>query len=345
MRRLRLASAVAATLLLSVTACSGGGSKTSQAVEGDWGDVVAAAEKEGSVLLYSSQNPVNLAALKTAFHKKYPKITMTFVRGTDAELNPKVEVEQRTGKGIGDVHMLTDASWIKTAASSGKFSAELRGPDFDESGYNRSKTVMDDRMFLSSAAVFSLGWNTQQVPGGLKDPRDLLKPEFKGKIGITNPQGIAAYVDFYRFMQKNYGDDYLTKLAALQPRVYPSALTIAQALTSGEIAATPVVQPLVAEVKAGAPVKWALPEKPWGTPWYSHVLSSAAHPNAAQVLADFIVTPEGQAALNVGYASAIPGVDGAVANAQDIPLPNPDDLTPAKNQAFQSEWESLFLRK
>lgn len=293
-------------------------------------------------MLYSSQNPVRLEALTVAFEEEYPDIAMEFVRGTDAEMNPRIETEKQTGQGTADVHMVTDAAWIESAAESGQFSVDLRGPAFDAEAFDRAKNVREDKFFLTSAAVFAMGWNTDSVPDGFEDPTEMLDEQYAGKIGITNPQGIAAYVDFYKFYEENFGPDFLEQLADLEPRIYPSALGIAQALTSGEIVAAPGVQPLVAEVDAGAPVDWELPDPAWGTPWYSHVLSSAPHPNAAQVLANFLVTEEGQAALNTGYASVLAGED-SVANASDIALPDPAELTTEKVQAYQQEWEALFL--
>ena len=337
--------ALAVGVALTMSACGGGSDdKAGGPVKGDWDSVLAAADKEGSVLLYSSQNPVRLDALKAAFTKKYPKIKMEYVRGTDAELNPKIEVENRTGKGSADVHMVTDPSWIETAAKSGKFSTDIVGPDFDAEAFDRAKNVMNDTFFLTSAAVFAMGWNTKAAPDGFATPQDMLDPKYAGKIGITNPQGIAAYVDFFTFYEKNFGPDFLEKLAKLKPRIYPSALGIAQALTSGELVAAPGVQPLIAEVAAGAPVKWALPTPAWGTPWYTQVLIAAPHPNAAQVLANFMVTPEGQAALNTGYASVVK-VEGSVADASEVPLPDPAELTPEKVKAYQASWESLFLKR
>jgi iron(III) transport system substrate-binding protein len=340
------ASLVGAALAVVLAGCGGGSDSAtgSQAVEGDWDAVVAAANKEGEVLLYSSQNPVRLDALKAAFEKAYPDIDMEYVRGTDAEMNPKVEVENQTGKGSADVHMVTDAAWITTASESGQYSSELRGPDFDAEAFDREKNVINDTFFLTSAAVFAMGWNTDAVPAGFEKPQDMLDEKYDGKIGIVNPQGIAAYVDFFTFYEDNFGPDFLEQLADLKPRIYPSALGIAQALTSGEIAAAPGVQPLVAEVDSGAPVDWKLPEPAWGTPWYSHVLSAAPHPNAAQVLADFMVTDEGQTALNTGYASVLGKGDGAVADATDITLPDQAELTPEKVQAYQQKWEALFLQ-
>ncbi|MBY6436878.1 extracellular solute-binding protein [Rhodococcus kroppenstedtii] len=336
-----LVASVAAATALSMTAC-GGSNDTSGPVEGSWDDVVAAANAEGSVMLYSSQKPANLEALKAAFTAKYPDIAMDFVRGADTELLPRIETENRTGSGTADVHMVTDAAWITAASESGAYSTEVVGPDFDAADYDRSTSVKNDTFFLSSAAVFGLGWNTAAVPGGLTTPDDLLNPDFRGRIGIVDPTGFASYVDLYRHYAETYGADYWDRIAELQPRVYPSALAVAQALTSGEVVASPMVQPLVTEVEAGAPVDWALPENPWGTPWYTHVLSASTHPNAAQVLADFMVTPEGQAALNNGYAAALPDIPGSVERAQSIASPDPKDLTSERVEQYSREWTQLF---
>jgi len=67
---------------------------------GDSDEVVAAANKERSVLLYASYNPVNMEELKKAFESECPAITLESVRGTDAELNPK---PRSSGLTPGDV--------------------------------------------------------------------------------------------------------------------------------------------------------------------------------------------------------------------------------------------------
>ncbi|MCJ0906780.1 ABC transporter substrate-binding protein [Rhodococcus sp. ARC_M6] len=331
----------AAAAMVGISGCSSS-EPSSHAVDGSWEEVVAAANKEGKVMLYSSQKPANLDALKVAFHAEYPEIELEYVRGTDPDINPRVETENKIGKGTADVHMLTDASWIQTAAKSGAYSSELVGPALQAPEFDAEASVLDNRFFLTSAAVFAIGWNTDAVPNGLTSPQDIINPAFRGKIGIVNPVGIASYVDMYRHFSSVYGEDYWDKLAALQPRIYPSALGVAQALTSGEIVASPSVQPLVTEVNADAPVNWVLPARPWGTPWYTHVLKTAPHPNAAQVLANFLVTVEGQTALNDGYAAALPNIPGAVARAQDIALPNPENLTPAKVEQYSQQWQKLF---
>ncbi|ORJ92573.1 transporter [Prescottella equi] len=339
---MRMLYRLAATVLALAVAGCGSPTSSTGPVEGEWADVVAAAEQEGSVHLYSTQHPENLAKVKAVFEAKYPKITLEFTRGTDVEINPRVEAESRTGKGTADIHMTSDPAWITSASESGAYSTPIIGPAFDDAPYQYGMSVIDDRFFLVSAAVFALGWNMKALPDGLHSPDDLLMESLRGKIGVVNPAGFAAVVDEYRFFDENWDADFTTRLAALNPRVYPSALGVAQALNSGEIAATPMVQPLTREQATGAPVDWVLPDPAWGTPWYSHVLSSAPHPNAAQLLADFLVTREGQAALSTGYASALPEIPDAVARAQDIPLPDTSTLTTESIAQFQREWREKF---
>ncbi|MGZ8178800.1 ABC transporter substrate-binding protein [Williamsia sp. SKLECPSW1] len=336
------ATAVAAVAVMA-TACGGGSGGTTSPVKGGWDDIVAAAQKEGSVMLYSSQNPKILQSVKAAWSKKYPGITLDFVRGTDSDLLPRIDAENRTKKGIADVHIVTDTSYIERAAKSGAYSTDLaEGPDFANPAYNASSSVIDGRFFLDAATTLGLGWNTREVPQGISSPTDILNPRFQGRIGVVNPNGIATYIDLYDYYGKHFGADYVKRLAALKPRIYPSALGVAQALTSGEIAVSPTVQPLVDEKSAGAPVDWRLPEPTWGSPYYGYVTAVAPHPNAAQVLADFLISPEGQRAQAIGVATALPDIPGATANAQQITKPDASTLTKEYVDRQTREWQQMF---
>ncbi|NYI45311.1 iron(III) transport system substrate-binding protein [Nocardioides aromaticivorans] len=345
----RLAAALAGGLF-SVAALAGCGSDSGGGeLAGSWDGIVEAAKKEGEVVIYGTVAPDNLELLKKAFEKKYPDIELTYVRGTDADLLPKVEIENQTGRGTADVHMTTDAGWIDRSADGG-YSVDIVGPSFDNEDYDRSNSVIDDQWFLTSATVFGLGWNTQKLPNGVTSPEDLLAANLKGgKLGVTNPAGIPTYVDMYRTIDEDFGTDYVDRLAAMDPRVYDSAVAIGQAIASGEIWASPTIGSTILTEKAnGAPVEFIIPEKPFGVPWYSHVLSSSPHPNAAQVLADFLVTPEGQAAISHDFVPALPdiegtGVAGSDLLAQEIPLGDPDELSGDSVAAYQEEWEKQFL--
>ena len=346
--RFKVATAAAAVATLFLSAC-GADSGSSAEVAGSWDEILTAANEEGEVLIYSTHAPDNLEALKKAFEKKYPKIKMTYVRGTDADILPKVEVEKQTGKGAADVHMTTDAGWIDRSLQDDSWSQEVVGPSFENETYDPEGSIMEDKWFLTSATVFGMAWNTKKYPAGLEKPEDVLDPKLKGKVGISNPSGIPTYVDMYQRFERDWADGFLPDLAANEPRVYQSAVAIGQAIGSGEVWATPTAATTVLADKAsGAPIEFVVPEKPFGVPWYSHVLGTSPHPNAAQVLADFLVTEEGQEAISANYIAALPdvegtGVPGAEVLAQDIDLPDPSDLEQDKVSAYQKKWEEMFL--
>lgn len=336
--------------LLSALALVGCGGEDEPAAElaGDWDGIVEAASEEGEVTIYSTHSPDNLELLKKAFEDKYPDITLTYVRGTDADILPKVEVENQTGRGTVDVHMTTDAGWIDRSLDQ-DFSVEVVGPSFEEAAYDAENSIMEDKWFLTSATIFGMGWNTDKLPEGLETPEDVLTPELKGKIGISNPAGIPTYADMYQRIDTDFGENYLERLAEVEPRIYDSAVAIGQAIASGEIWASPVVGTTILTEKAnGAPVGFAVPEKPFGVPWYSHVLATAPNPNAAQLLADFLVTEEGQQAISADYIPVLPdvegtGIPGTDVLAQDVELADPATLDQESVNKFQQEWEALFL--
>jgi iron(III) transport system substrate-binding protein len=331
------------TIAAMTAACGSGSGGTTEPVEGNWEEVVAAANDEGSVMLYSSQNPKILESVKAAWNKEYPQINLEFVRGTDSDLIPRIDAENRTKSGIADVHIVTDTAWIDSASESGAYSTKLvGGPSFENPDYDVDASVKKDTFFLDGATTLGMGWNTAEVPEGISSPTDILDPKYRGKVGVVNPNGIATYVDLYDFYRENFGDDYVEKLAAQKPRIYPSALGVSQALTSGEIAVSPTVQPLVSEKVSGAPVDWRLPEPTWGSPFYGHVTAVAPHPNAAQVLADFLVSPKGQAAQAIGIATALPDVPGSTANAQEIESPDASKLTKEYVDEQTREWQQAF---
>jgi iron(III) transport system substrate-binding protein len=338
-RRRGPASIALLTAVGMLLAAFGASSATaSQPESRSWRRIVTAAEREGSVTIYSSQVTNQLDRLKASFERKYPKIKLEVVRSDDAALTPRVEAEQRTGEGIADLFVSASVPWITKNIST---LVSPRGPAFDSDTYDRSKNVPKNKYFEISAFVGAFAWNTQLYSGKINDWPDFLDRKLDGKIGIVNPD-TPTKVAFYDFLQRNYGKDYLKKLARQNPRVYPSLQPMVGALTSGEIAAATFVQPLTDEQAAGAPVEWGLGKQPWGTPFYGMLLESAPHKNAAQVLANFLVTREGQEAIAVNGGSVIPDVPGAVTTTNDLYAIRVAKVTPDKLREFQTSWQSLF---
>jgi iron(III) transport system substrate-binding protein len=323
-------------LALLVGAC-GGSESESTVASGSWNDVVAAAEKEGKVTIYSGQGTDQLEDLAAKFQQEYPKIKVEVVRGVETDFIPKVEAEARTGKGIADIFVMTDRNWL--AANKDNFHAP-RGPAFDAPAYDRGENVLENSYFVTNAAVLTFAWNTKRFAGNVQDYSDLIDPSLAdGKIGIPPANG-ASFVDFYMYLEENYGADFVEQLAAQSPRVYPSALPMAEALGAGEISAATFVQPQVDEQKAGAPVEWGLAKPSWGARFHGALLKSAPHPNAAQVLADFMITREGQSAIARKNASVLPDIPGAVDVTKNVR--KAANLTPEQVREYQEKWDAMF---
>jgi iron(III) transport system substrate-binding protein len=335
-----VAAAAALGLALVSAACGGSDSEStgSPAVaSGSWSDVVAAAEKEGNVTIYSGQGTDQLDELAAKFQEKYPKIKVEVVRGVETALAPKVEAEARTGKGVADLFVTTDRNWLE--ANKANFVAP-RGPAFDDPAYNKAENVLANNAFVTNAAVLTFGWNSERFKGKLSDYAGLLDPALAGgKIGIPPIKG-ATFVDFYQYLEENYGADYLQKLAAQKPRLYPSALPMAEALSSGEISAATFVQPQVDEKEAGAPVEWGLADPAWGARFQGTLQKSGPHPNAAQLLADFMITKDGQAAIARKNAAVLPDVPGAVAETANVRKPS--TMTPEQIKEYEQKLSDLF---
>lgn len=341
-----LAGGLAATLVM--TACGSSQDSDTQ-LAGSWDEIVAAGTEEGSVTLYSNHAPANLEALKLAFEEKYPGISLAYIRGTDSDLLPKVEVENQTGNAVADVHMTTDAGWIDRSLESGQYSVPVVAPGIENPAYRAADAMLGDEFFMTSATSIGLAWNTDAVPEGLETPQDLLDPGHRGRIGVVTPAGFPAVVHIYKRMDIDYADGFVEDLAELEPRIYTSGPGVTQALASGEVWVAPgASMDVLVEKGKGAPVDFALPPNPIGVPFYSHVLSAAPNPNAAQLLADFMISEEGQAALSKSYIAVLPGVpgtgvEGSDVVAQDLEVADPESITPDAVTEYVTWWEGRFL--
>jgi iron(III) transport system substrate-binding protein len=343
----RVAPLMAAVMLAAAACGSGDGSSASssslsaaaESVSPAWQKVIDAAKKEGAVTIYSSQATNLLDDLGKKFQAKYG-IPVTVNRDIDANLEAKLNAETSSNTPTDDVVALADGAFVTKQAPAGWWS-QPTGPAFDVPDYDKAKNLSADGSFLTSAAVFVVGWNTQNVPKGIKSYKDLLDPKLKGHVAVNDPAGSPSTVDFYDYLAEVNGPDYFDKLAAQQPQIFPSVLPAAQALTAGQVWASLAVVPLIDEKDAGAPVDYWVPKPVWGAPFHTAVLAKAPHPNAAQLLADFMVTEEGQAAIARTAASVLPDV-GAVTTISNVRAYDPSKLTPEHIAQVRADFKAKF---
>jgi iron(III) transport system substrate-binding protein len=310
------AAATLTALALLLTACGGAGAdgriasdsigSTGPTGDAAWHQVIEDAKTEGVVTIYSSNTTEQLTELATRFRNEYG-IRVDVVRDVDANLHQKIGAELTTGNMVADV---------------------VLRPSHD---------------FVTNASVGTFAWNTDRLPEGLTGYQDLLDPALAGgKIGTVLPTS-AAHIDLYENYLDNVGGaDYMERLAAQKPRIYPGALPLAQALASGEIAAATFVQDQTKEAEAGAPVASGFDDTVWGGPMYAGILTDAPHPAAAQLLANYLVTPAGQEAISYRAASVLPDIASAVITIDKVAPQDTAAMTPEALEALKVRFNQLF---
>lgn len=349
MRRRRLFAAAAALLVVVALAALAGTASAARSASAAtapkpasaaaWKKLIAQAKAEGSVAIYSVQNPAGLQALANAFKAKYG-ISVTVNRNIDSVLQSQIGAEESTGKAIADIWVPSQRRLVFGAIKN-HWVVDAVGPHFFAKQFDR-KTWMFSKSFIVGTAILGLTWNTQAYKGQISGVSSFTSPEFKGKLGVPDPRVSTSFMDWYLWAQAKYGKSILQKLAAQNPKIYTSTLPMTQAVASGEIAGAPCASGTAVDLKGqGAPIDYKVLPDNWNAPYYGMILKQAPHPAAAQLLADYLISPEGNGYADHGFGADYPGIDGTYyAKPRIVKL---NDFTPAKVKAFTDLWSSLFL--
>ena len=293
----------------------------------EWDRIVAAAKKEGKVVIYHIMVPPVVARVKADFEKAYPGIVLEESRVVAAASIARLDQERSTGADGADAGVLAELAWVDARGKEGT----LKMPVGPSRNYPADYLIAGGAAPVVQLDPFVMVYNTNIVKSEIKNYRDLLKPEFKGKLGSTEAFS-AITLAFYQWLEKTQGADFLPKIASQGIRLYAGAVPATQAVASGEIAVsmytvTSVVQSLA---EKGAPIKTFVPSPNVATSNVAAAFGWAKRPNAGLVFLDYIMSPRGQTVLHGSGTSAspLPGIPGAMSaaniNTVDIRSFTPD---------------------
>jgi iron(III) transport system substrate-binding protein len=251
--------------------------------------LVQGAKKESSVVVYTSMTVDQAQKLNDAFKAKYPFIQPSMFRAVGERLLTKIMTEAQAGKYEFDVVQSaeTQAYFLKVAKYVSPEVKNVQRPFFDPDGYWAAVYMMPN----------VVGYNTRmlkrnEVP---KSDEDLLNPKWKGKIGMdhTKPEWFSWKL---RRMGEEKGLAYMKKLGAQEFKLYSGLTILTSLLAAGEF-------PLVLNTylhnvedvrRKGAPVDWVVQDPVFTKFQPIGVGAKAAHPNAAKLFVDFMLSEEGQ---------------------------------------------------
>ena len=273
------------------------------APEASWPAVLEAAKKEGSVMLYTQQVPPIIERIKADFGKQYPGITLESTRFAGTTVINKLDQERQGGMDGGDVVITVEILWMEDRAKEGN----IRRPVGPASQSWPAKYLLRDAVPVLALEPLVMAYNTSLIKTNVTGYQDLLRPEFKGRLGTTEVQALSI-VAWYEWLEKTQGADFLARLAAQAPKIYTGAVPNAQSTASGEIAGTLFTVPTVAMplIERGAPMKMVIPQPALGIRYAGGIISASKRPNASQVLIDYLMSARGQAVWHSRGESASP---------------------------------------
>jgi iron(III) transport system substrate-binding protein len=256
---------------------------------------IAAAKKEGKVVLYTSAPLSAAQKVANAFQQKYG-INVELFRTGGVQVLRRFLMEQQAGHAGTDVLVSSDLSAIKDLAAKGSFVS------FHPVGIeNIPEPLRDPEGFYvpQRVSVISIYGRTDLVPPAEmpKTWSDLLDPKFKSKLVMTNPNFTSLQLVVVTMMSKAHGWDYFEKLNKNDIMVVQGNEQALNLVKTGErpIAAGADSQYATNARFAGHKIANVFPSD--GTfviPSTTSVVKGSANPNAAKLLAEFSLSDEAQ---------------------------------------------------
>lgn len=254
---------------------------------------MSAAQREGSVVWYSSIGLQYLPSIVARFESTHPGIKVQTLRAVANLLPARIITEQK----------------------SGHYGADLINADNIPMAQLQTAGALDPKEPLRELYLNTtiLAWNPKKLAAdGLKAPSslaDLAKPEWRGKIGID-----ATAYNWYQGVLETAPNAQATLKAIAENHPFIAAghdAVLAQ-LTAGEYDVTPTAYGFLcdAERLKGEPIVCFNPHPVLVDSSLVTLAKNAPHPNAAHVLLDWLLSKDGQQAIVdlTGRSSRVAGV-------------------------------------
>jgi iron(III) transport system substrate-binding protein len=306
-----------------------------------WEQTLAAAKKEGSVIVVGSPDPVMRSDIIPKFSARYG-IPVEFLAGRSSEIALRLRTER--GAGIYSVDLfLSGPDTTATVYYPEKMLDPLKPllvlPEVTDPGkWKKGKLWFVDpeeryvlRPFNTVASLLFI--NTDFVkPNEIRSARDLLNPKWRGKISAEDITTTGAGANLAARFYQQLGPDFVKKLYIDQKTVGTrERRQFTDWLARGT---QPIclncreddVRPLEKEGYKLLEIFELSDLAPGinGSPWLLSVANRPPHPNAAKVFANWMASKEGLELYAKGYGSATlrTDIDESYLQPGNVPKPN-----------------------
>jgi iron(III) transport system substrate-binding protein len=314
---MKLLVVVLITFVVGFQVLPGHAAESKSAWQVEWEKTVQGAKKEGRLSLYLFQGEGELGSVAQLFQKKYPEINVVTTVGRGNTLAPRIMAERRAGKYLVDTYI----SGVTTAYEvfyRGKILDSVRAalmlPEvIDESkwwlGQHQYVDPENRYIFLYLGNVGEyVSYHTKSVDAGeIRSYWDFLQPKWKGKILSRDPKisgsqriGLRGFYHTpelgAEFIRRLYGEMDVTLTQEIrQATDWLANGKFAICFFCSEILKVKAQGLAVDEFRTA---KWKESRAISAGNMGSIVLpSQQPHPNAARLFINWLLSREGQTAL------------------------------------------------
>jgi iron(III) transport system substrate-binding protein len=260
--------------------------------------LVAGARAEGKVTWYTSLAGSSYKELAQGFEKKYG-VKCEVYRAASNELMARITAEAKARQYLVDT-IETTLPLLKSLREDGLL-AVYTSPHLAKYPAHAKESAGNGLFYwgVNRESFIGVGYNSNLIPAGAvpKNFAGLLHPQLKGKMGMTTSD---TGVRMMGAMLKFKGEEFAKQLRAQELSLHSvSGRAMADLAISGEVPLSPSIfrdHAMESKLK-GAPIDWVAMEGVPTNAGGTSIVYQAPHPHAAALMADFILSPEGQKIL------------------------------------------------
>jgi ABC-type Fe3+ transport system substrate-binding protein len=322
-----------------------------------WAEVQKKAKEEGQLVLAGPPFQGLRTALTGAFKERYG-IELNYLGLNAGETVARVDIESKAGRVTIDANLGgTSTCWAMSQrgqieSMNGKLIDpevlqpsvwRLGKPKLNEAG--AADLPADFRCSVQAAewVMTDLFANTGIIkPGEIASWKDLLKPQYKGKIAAYDPRRSGPGQTPVGYLAALLGNDYLRQLyVGQQVRLTADNRQLAEWVARGEYPVGIGLVQFAVEIfrKQGLPLERIYPKDGQGslTGGFSvaMLIKNAPHPNAAQLFANWFLTKEAQILYETQMMETSLRADISGTNLPDYVRPRPGVEYPVDDYSFR----------
>ncbi len=290
------------------------------------------AEKEeekklsGSVMVYTSMRRSVIDILKEGFEAANPGTTIDVYRSGTSEVLAKFQAEESAGAVQADILSVADMAMFRNLYKKGNIYAySPKGLEKVPDLFKHENGDYNEYRWSAMAILY----NTNLVKEPPKSWKDLLKPEYKGKITMPNPLYSGTVVATIGTLLKapGFGWKFFEDFAANGGKIVKSNGEVGKTVASGEFALGIATDGKGYLMKSGgSPVDYIFAEE--GSVLLVQpiaILSNCKNKTLAKAFVDYMYTEKAMRDMSSkGYVSALPGTSQVEVEFRSIKLMKTD---------------------